>query len=69
LNHQGRAALPRRPNFRQDEQSDVLVCVSLIDFAGIAAFAGNEIGANRQVCPTIVAESSGIYVAETLYRV
>src|ERR1017187_4230178 len=49
---QGRAPLPRRPNFRQNEPSEVLAG----DPVGIVALAGGEIGAERQLCPTGIDE-------------
>jgi hypothetical protein len=55
----GRAALPRRPNFHQNDRSDVLARVAN-GSASIAALAGDEIGANRQVCPTIVEMLMGV---------
>jgi hypothetical protein len=48
--HHGRAVLPRRPNFRQNKQSEVLTRVA----ASLAALAGGEIGAEPQLCPTRV---------------
>jgi hypothetical protein len=54
MNHpQGRVALPRLPNFRQNERSDVPVHVSP-RFRGMAALADGEIVADRQVCPAII---------------
>jgi len=57
-------ALPRRPNFHQNEQSDVLACVYPHGSASIAALAGGEIEANRQVCPAIVGGSQAVPIAD-----
>src|ERR1035441_6484676 len=64
----GRAALPRRPNFHQNERSDVLACAYPHGFASIAALAGGEIGANRQVCPTIVGDCVELHTLFSVSR-
>jgi hypothetical protein len=46
--HDGRAALPRRPNFHKNNRGEVLPCFT----ARLAALAGGEIGAEQQLCPT-----------------
>ena len=44
----GRASLPRRSNYRKNEQSDVFACL----VADVSPLAGTVIMAKQQLCPT-----------------
>jgi hypothetical protein len=61
-----RQSLPRRPNVFQNERSDVL---EPHGSASIAALAGGEIEANRQVCPTIVGSGAKLHPAEASMQI
>jgi hypothetical protein len=55
MRHDGRAALPRRPNFHKDNRGRVLPCFTAL----LAVLAGGEIGAEQQLCPTTTLLATG----------
>jgi hypothetical protein len=54
--HDGRAALPRRPNFHKNNLGEILPCFT----ARLAALAGGEIRAEQQLCPTTMLRATSV---------